>query len=1087
MNDVAARLEGLSPAGKRALLTRLLTLQKSRGRTAPLSYAQRRLWFLEQLVPGNPFYNDSSAIRFGFPVNHAALERSLGEIIRRHEALRTSFEAPDGEPRQRVLPPRPFELPVIDLGRLPEPQREAEALRLADEYARTPFDIAKPPLLRAALISLAPSDHIFVLTMHHIVCDGWSMKVFFEELEVLYQAFVVGRPSPLPELALQYMDFAAWQREWLEGPVLREQLEFWRGRLAGLRTLDLPTDKPRPAVPTFKGGREPIALAPEVNRALQSLCERLSVTPFMALLAAFQVLLSRHTGQDDIAVGCPVANRSRKELEKLIGFFVNTLVMRTDLSGNPTFEDVLGRVREVALSTYAHQDLPFEKLVEELQPERDPSRNPLFQVTFQILSDHEGEGAGDQFRSVNVELPTSKFDLRCDLWYRGAGLTGYLEYSADLFEPETVRFMARHFETLVAALVASPDARVAEVPLLCPDEERTLLDWNRTARSFAQHGCVNERFEGFAASDPGRLAVAGGGSSVTYGELNRRANKLAHYLKARGIRPGSLVGVLLDRSVDLVVSILAALKAGAAYVPLDAAHPTERLSLMLKEAWVPLVLTDSKYEGKIPDFVNRFRLDKNWRDCDNESDSNLPTRVDAGGVAYVIFTSGSTGTPRGVEILHSSLGNLVNWHQHEYEVTAEDRATLYASPGFDASVWEIWPYLTAGASLHIPDAETHVSPENLARWMTEQRISASFLPTPVAEGFIESELPDALRLRVLLTGGDKLRRHPRRPLPFRFVNHYGPTENTVVATACDVEASPALDAPPIGRPISNVQTHVLDRHGRPVPVGVKGELYLGGAGLARGYLNQPRLTNEKFVPDPFDRRAGKRLYRTGDVVRYRRDGNLEFHGRVDGQIKIRGYRIEPSEIESALDQHPGVGKSLVIAQEGRTGEKSLTAYLTAKQGGPAKLAGERHPAQALREHVRQRLPEYMVPVRFVWVEELPLTAHGKLDRAAPPAPDDPLLDPGGADSLPNNDVEAELAGIWQELLGLERVGVYDNFFDLGGHSLLLVKLHSRMVQLFNTSLSIIDLFRLPSVSALARAIIAERGGVNMQSARAVGQ
>jgi amino acid adenylation domain-containing protein len=1086
MNDVAARLQGLSPAGKRALLARLLVLQKSRGKTAPLSYAQRRLWFLEQLVPNNPFYNDPSATRFEFPVNHAALERSLGEIIRRHEALRTSFEAPDGEPRQRVLPPQPFVLPVTDLSHLPEPRREAEALRLAGEYARTPFDVSKPPLLRAALITLAPSEHVFVLTMHHIVCDGWSMKVFFEELGVLYRAFVEGRPSPLPELPLQYTDFTLWQREWLEGSVLREQLEFWRGRLAGLRNLELPTDRPRPAVPTFKGGREPIAITPEVNRALQSLCERLSVTPFMALLAAFQLLLSRHTGQDDIAVGCPVANRSRPELEKLIGFFVNTLVMRTDLSGNPTFQDVLGRVREVALSTYAHQDLPFEKLVEELQPERDPSRNPLFQVTFQILSDYESEGAGGLFKSVNVELPTSKFDLRCDLWHRGAGLAGYLEYSADLFEAETVRWMARHFETLVGALVASPDARAAEVPLLCPEERRMLLDWNRTARSFPQRGCVSERFEEVAASDPGRLAVAGGGASLTYGELNRRANKLARYLKTRGVRPGSLVAVLFDRSVDLVVSVLAALKAGAAYVPLDPSHPAERLSAMLGEAWVPLVLTDSKHEGKAPHSITRFLLDKNWRDCEKEDDSNLGTQVGAGGLAYVIFTSGSSGSPRGVEITHASLGNLVDWHQHEYGVTPEDRATLYASPGFDASVWEVWPYLTAGASLHIPDPETRLSPEKMARWMAGQGITLSFLPTPVAESFIESELPDSLRLRVLLTGGDKLRRRPPRGLPFRFVNHYGPTENTVVATACDVEPGPAPDAPPIGRPISNVQAHVLDRHGSPVPLGVKGELHLGGAGLARGYLNQPRLTKEKFVPDPFSARPGRRLYRTGDVVRFRRDGNLEFHGRADGQIKIRGYRIEPGEIESALDQHPGVLKSLVVTRESSAGEKGLTAYLTPRQGGAAEQAAAQHPAQALRQHVRQRLPEYMTPTRFVWVEDLPLTSNGKLDRAAPP-PDDALPDSGGADSLPNNDIEAKLAGIWQELLGLERVSVYDNFFDLGGHSLLLVKLHSRIAQLFNTSLSIIDLFRLPSVSALARAIIAERGGVNMQGVHAVNQ
>jgi non-ribosomal peptide synthetase component F len=796
MTDLRGRLQELGPAGKRALLARLLSLQKAKGKVAPLSYAQQRLWFLEQLVSGNPFYNESSAVRLLFPLNTAALEKTLNEIVRRHEALRTNFEETDGEPLQRVLPPQHFELPVTDLSHLPEAQREAEALRLANEHARTPFNIAKAPLLRVALIRLATSDYIFVLTMHHIVCDGWSMNVFFEELKVLYEAFVKGQPSPLPDLPIQYTDFTIWQREWLQGEVLEEQLEFWRGRLAALQTLDLPTDKPRPAVPTFTGGREPVAIAPEVYRALQCLCEELSVTPFMALLAAFQVLLHRYTGQDDITVGCPVANRNRPELEKLIGFFVNTLVMRTDLSGNPTFRDALRRVREVALSAYAHQDLPFERLVEELQPKRDPSRNPLFQVTFQILNDNESEEANGQLRNVLIELLTSKFDMRCDLWHRGEGLNGYIEYSADLFEAETVRLMARHFEVTVAFIVASPDRRITEVPL-SPVEEQKLLDWNNTARVFEQWGCVHERFEKLAGSDPDRVAVTEGEISVNYGELNRRANQLARHLKTRGIQPGYLVAVLFDRSIDLVVSILAILKVGAAYVPLDPSYPSERLLVMLKEAVVPLVLTVSRYQEKIPSFIPQFHVDATWSACEIEEASDLPIQMNATSLAYVIFTSGSTGKPRGVEILHSSLKNLVDWHQDAYKVTPSDRGTLYASPGFDASVWETWPYLTMGASLHIPDAETHASPSNLAQWMAEKAITISFLPTPVAEGFVEAELPGSLQLRVLLTGGDKLRQHPRRPLPFRYVNHYGPTENTVVATAYDVERTDAFEAPAI--------------------------------------------------------------------------------------------------------------------------------------------------------------------------------------------------------------------------------------------------------------------------------------------------
>ena len=1466
-------------------MARLLTLQKAKGKVAPLSYAQQRLWFLEQLVSGNPFYNESSAIRLLFPLDSAALVKTLNEIVRRHEALRTIFEATEGEPLQRVLPPRPLAFPIIDLGHLPESVRETEAHRHLTEHARMPFDIAKGPLLRVALLRLAPSDHIFIVTMHHIVCDGWSTKVFFDELRALYPAFALGQPSPLPELPVQYIDFTLWQREWLQGPALEEQLQFWRGRLAGLRTLELPVDKPRPAVPSFSGDREPIAISAETNRALEALAERESVTPFMALLTAFQVMLHRYTGQDDIAVGSPVASRNRPELEKLIGFFVNTIVMRTNFFGDPTFRDALRRVREVALSAYAHQDLPFERLVEELQPKRDASRNPLFQVTFQILNERENEKENDQTRAINVEQLTSKFDLRCDLWYRAEGLAGYIEYSTDLFEKQTVLLMARHFEALVATMVANPDQRISAAPLSSAEQQK-LNEWNDTSRHFPFRGCVHQRFEKFAHSNPDQLAVTDGTESISYGELNRRANQLAHYLKRRGIRSGCFVAILLNRSIDLIVSILATLKAGAAYIPLDPCDPRQRLSLMLRNALVPLVLTRNEFAESVPDFTPQIRIDIDRSIVANEDDSDLLNQIDEQSLAYVIFTSGSTGKPRGVEILHSSLNNLIDWHQEEYQITPQDRATLYASPGFDASVWEMWPYLTAGASLHIPDAETHGSPEILASWMTASGVTISFLPTPVAEAFVELDLPDTLQLRVLLTGGDKLRRYPQRRLRFRFVNHYGPTENTVVATACDVETSLSLDAPPIGRPIANVKAVVLDRNGRPVPVGVKGELHLGGTQLARGYLNHAQLTKEKFVSNRLGRNGGNRLFRTGDLVRYRSDGNLEFHGRVDDQIKVCGFRVEPGEIEAVLDQHPSVDKSLVVLQQNGTGEPALAAYIMPKRetaksvdftaglqterinewqqmyeqlyksnqqerdpsfdiigwnssytgqplsreemdeqvsgtvqritalGGKSVLEigcgtgllllrlagdyeryvgtdfseaalsevktevrkrdwshvelyqrqahefsaadahsfdvvilnsvvqyfphmdylvqvlegalemlrpggflfvgdvrslplqpvlqagieiaradgdctveelqsritrqlkkepelvidpqffpalatrldrisgvaiearrgwqhneltrfrydvllqvdgsspasapltweerpwktfgtvetlreylknsspetlvvrgvpsarlwaerlkldklrqadptavlsslklndehtpppgvaiepedlwaleselpyriqvewsehsddgdydvkcvsrsllttpsimsvsaeanskpwseyandvlsqpGEQYMTQSLRQYARQWLPEYMVPSKFIWISELPLTANGKLNRAALPSGNGSRSHSHAAFSAPKNDVESKLLGIWQEVLGLERVSVHENFFDLGGHSLLLVKLHSKLTQNFNTSLSIIDLFRLPSVNSLAGAIMAEQSG-----------
>ncbi|HJY08987.1 MAG TPA: amino acid adenylation domain-containing protein, partial [Bryobacteraceae bacterium] len=668
------------------------------------------------------------------------------------------------------------------------------------------------------------------------------------------------------------------------------------------------------------------------------------VTPFMALLGAFQALLQRYTGQDDIAVGCPIANRGRPELELLIGFFVNSLVMRTDLSGNPTFRELLKRVRETALSAYAHQDMPFEKLVEELQPQRDPSRNPLFQVTFQIMVDPgSDQSLSTALQVIDVDLATSKFDLRCDLWPAGEGFTGHIEYSSDLFEPETVQAMARHFEAIVVAMVGAPDARISEVSLPeSVEQRRRVARCNETAVSFARSGNVARRFEAVAADTPALLAVRQGERSLTYGELNTRANTLACILMQRGIRPGCLVVLLLERSIDLVVSALAVLKAGAAYVPLDLSHPNERLALMIREALAPLVITNSTHQDRVPEFAPSIFLDQEG--IEEASDpGNLQISGDQQSLAYVIFTSGSTGKPHGVEILHSGLSNLVDWHQREYSVTTGDKATLYATPAFDASVWEMWPYLTAGASLHIPDRETHASNEQLARWMAQNHITISFLPTPVAESFIAGRLPQDLSLRVLLTGGDKLRGYPRRALPFRFVNHYGPTENTVVATFCDVEQRTTDGAPPIGKPIANVKTYVLDESRRPVPAGIRGELYLGGASLARGYLNDTELTNERFVPNPFDRSADGRLYRTGDLVRQNSAGALEFCGRIDGQIKIRGFRIEPGEIESVLDQHPSVQKSVVVARDTRSEDKKIVAYVVGSEreanAGPPEPGG----------------------------------------------------------------------------------------------------------------------------------------------------
>jgi amino acid adenylation domain-containing protein len=930
MSNVAAKLKDLSAAQKRELLTRLMRMRAKVNRKAPASYAQQRLWFLEQLVAGNPFYNESSALRLKFPVDRRALQATLNDLGRRHESLRTVFEAQNGEPQQSIL--AELELPVVfhDLSSCPGERREAEALAIARKSALQPFDLSTGPLLRVTLIQLAPSDFLFVLNMHHIVCDGWSMKVFFSEFQSLYEAHLFGRPASLPPLSIQYADFAIWQREYLSGARLAAELEYWEEKLAGISALELPLDYLRPSVPSFRGARETLRMPASTVAAIRAICEQESATLFMGLLAVYQTLLCRYSGQSDSVVGCPVANRNRPELEQLIGFFVNTLVMRTDLSGDPTFRELVRRVRETALSAYAHADVPFEKLVEELQPRRDPSRNPLFQVTFQLLNApaSQQDMASDLLQVLEFDLYTAKFDLRCDMWETGTDVLGQLEYSTDLFAPETGRALARQFETLAEEIAHAPDSRISKLRILAPEDERRILrELNATTVHYPDNQPVHERVAQHVQRFGNCLAVRDTNIELKYEQLNTRANRLAGFLRKRGVMPGSLVAILMDRSAELVVSALAVLKASAAYVPMDPAYPEERLAAMIRDAAVPFALTQQRHAHKLPPQLSRLCVDTDSALCSEEQDID-PGAVTAGtSLAYVIFTSGSTGRPRGVEVTHDALNNLISWHIAEYKVTPDDRATLYASPAFDASVWEIWPYLCAGASLHIPDAGTCLSAVALADWMADRGITLSFLPTPVAESFVEGDLPAGLRLRALLTGGDKLRAYPTRRLPFRLVNHYGPTENTVVATFADVSEGPAAAVPPIGRPIANVQAYVLDRNLRPVPVGQKGELYLGGRGLARGYLNQPAATNERFIVNPFDRTHASRLYQTGDVVRYRHDGNLEFHGRADRQVKIRGFRIEPGDIEAVLDRHPAVQRSLVATRVNGAGEESLVAYV----------------------------------------------------------------------------------------------------------------------------------------------------------------
>ena len=849
------------------------------------------------------------------------------------------------------------------------------------------------------------------------------MGIFLRELSALYKGRVRGIHAKLPPLPIRYRDYAAWQRAELSGPRLSELLNFWRAELAGLPTLDLVTDRPRPAVQSFRGGTVPLQIPPNVVVRLRVLSRDQGATLFMAMLAGFSVLLGRYSGQDEIVIGSPVAGRTRSETEGVIGFFINTIVLRCDLRGDPCFRELLTRTRDRAMRAYAHQDLPFEKLVEDLQPERDISRNPLHQVVLHLVDLSSEEVRGKNTEHPHVSTETSAFDLIVHLRGAGAELKGDIEYSSELFDRSSVERLAEHLVVLLEAVVSDPDAPLSRVQMLTPRERQQLEKFDATPSPIPSVGVV-ELIDTQAARTPDALAI----DTLTYRGLVHAANGVAHNLLAQGAGPETLVAVSLPRGADLAIALLGIWKAGAAYLPLDPNDPPVRRRQIINDAR-PLLVLDNPHQ------FGPSRADSPAVPAD-------PKRL-----AYAIYTSGSTGTPRGVLIEHGSLSNLIAWHIREYQVTAKDRATLIASPAFDASVWELWPYLTAGASLRVLPPATQ-SPSDILAWVAAERITMTFLVTPLAEAVLAEPMPPRLALRFLLTGGDRLHRSPEPGLPFNLLNHYGPTEATVVATACVVQPGTSESRPPIGRPIDNVQAVVVDRHGQPLPVGVPGELWIGGAGLARGYLRQPELTTERFV-----KYGGLRMFRTGDRVRRHPDGTLDFLGRLDQQVKLRGFRIEPSEIESHLQDHPSVRAAAVAARGDR-----LVAYVVLS----SPLAG----IDSLRTHLRTRLPSYMVPVRFEILEALPVTPNGKIDRRALPSP---IYDDLNY-VAPRTPAEHTIAGIWAGLLGRERIGVYDDFFELGGHSLLATQAVSRIRSILCVELSVGAVFDAPTVASFALAL-----------------
>lgn len=1036
----------------------------------PLSFAQERLWFLHRLMPANPFYNVTTAVTLHGPLHVSALENSLHDLIRRHESLRTIFPVHDGQPWQRIMPAFPLPITHADLRHLPPDEQNTQEQNLAHRQNQEPFDLAQGPLLRALLVQRAAETHHLYLTIHHIVSDGWSLGVIVREIGAHYQANLNGRPANLPELPWHYADYAAWQREWLTGGVLAEQLAYWRDKLAHLPTLSLPADYPRPAVPTFAGRSLSFTLPPALVRALRALSRQEELSLFTLLLAAFQTLLYRYSGQTDVVVGSPIANRRRVEVEDLIGFFVNTLVLRTDLSGAPTFRALLQRARIVTEEAFAHQDVPFEKLVEALQPERDLSRSPLFQVAFvyQNAPMPALSLPALHLEPLEQEAETVRGDLELQLWEpanENAGIMrGALTYSSERFHPDTAARLITHFQTLLHHLVANPDAPITHLPLLTANEQAQRHQWNDTRAPLPDVHGWHECFAAQAARTPHLPALLGDGLSLTYVELDARANQLAHHLQKRGVGAGTLVGLHLARSPEMIIALLGVLKAGGAYLPLDPAYPAARLRFMLADSGTALLLTQMDADrggnaGTIPtDTIPTIDLRRDWPQIAGESTANPPAPTTPNQPAYVIYTSGTTGQPKGVLVPHRGLINVSQAQAAMFSLQPEERVLQFASLNFDASIFEIVMALSAGAALCLGTPEQLLPGPPLLAFLRRWRVNLAVLPPSALAVMPADDLP---HLHIITVAGEACPAAVAQTWARgrAFFNLYGPTEATIWTTVERVDAATADAPPPIGRPIANTRVYVLDEQMQPVPVGVPGELYIGGVGVARGYLHRPALTAASFVPDPFDVQPGARLYRSGDRVRFLPDGRLAFLGRVDQQIKLRGFRIEPGEIEAALRAYGNLREALVMVREDAPGDKRLVAYLVWDESPPSATA-------ELRDFLRERLPAYMIPAAFVNMPAFPRNPNGKIDRRALPAPD---ARPAGVPVSPRTHMEEIIAGIWRQLLNLKQIGIHDNFFDLGGHSLLLAQVHQQISDTLNRpDLPLTDLFKYPTIATLAR-------------------
>ena len=1054
----------------------------TRNEPIPLSFAQQRLWFLDQLEPGIPVYNRPIVLRFTGNLDIEVLDRCLNEIVRRHGILRTTFPAVDGVPNQVKSPSLTLAMPVVDLTSFADNEREAEALRRAIWESHQSFDLAGGPLLKTRLFVLGAEKHLLLLLTHHMVSDGWSDGLFLGELAKLYRAFLDGGVSPLVDLPLQYADYALWQRTRPEERWFAQDLNYWREQLKDAPLLNLPTDRVRPTVQTFRGARQVFSLPVVLAQNLKELSCRENVTLFMTLFAAFTVLIYRYTGQKDVLVGVPVSGRDRVETEELIGVFINTLVLRTELSDNLTVSELLRRVREIALMAYAHQDLPFEKLVQVMQPDRDPSRTPLFQVMFQLrnLPKHEVKISGLEVEPISLDIALAKFDLSLEIAEGPKGLECQFEYNSDLFDAATILRMRGHFRNFLENLVGHLDQRLSDLPLLTEVERHQMLvKWNNTKKDYADDLCVHQLFEIHAERNPNALAVVFKDRQLTYRELNHRANQLAHYLRKLGVGPESLVGICTEPSLEMAVGLLGVLKAGGAYVPLDPQYPNERLRIMLQDTQMSVLVSQQEIAGNLPDHSTHIIcLDRDWQEISQESEVNPDSGTLTENLAYVIFTSGSTGKPKGVAVPHRTVMNVLNHMREQLGLSDQDTLLHVASLSFDISVLEIFLPLTTGARVVVISREVAADGSQLMKKLSNSEATVMHATPTTWRLLLQAGWRGSDHLTILC-GGETLQYELAEQLFTRgssVWNLYGPTETTIYSSSGLYRNDPSERTVSIGQPIANTQIYLLDSQLQPVPVGVAGELYIGGAGLARGYLNRPDLTAEKFIPDPFSAEPGARLYKTGDLARYLPDGKIECLGRIDYQVKIRGYRIECGEIESALGQHPAVRQSVVMAREDSRGDglsslgtaMRLVAYVVAAQSSAPS-------ANELRGFLGQKLPEYMIPSIFVLLDSLPLTPNGKVDRKALPAPDQSRPELESRFVAPRTPVEDILAQIWTEVLKLDKIGIHDDFFELGGHSLLATQVFSRVRYVFQMELPLRTLFDKRTVYELAKAIAGLRG------------